>query len=441
MSSVPLDTPFLEDGIRSTHFFNGRLLSGEDLRQEQLARGEWLRLLGRSAGEGIVHGLEVSAPIGVNPAEGISMKVGPGLALTREGQALELRRVVEVPLTQKADKSRSGSTSSPGEFQACTPSANVSITGTGLYLLTLAPDEGYEGLAPVSGLGPNEPACNAKRLVEGVRFQLLRLEFEESSLGVSGPDDPLLRNRVAHLCFGTEDPRWVSALTHPFGEPPERYGLLDDHRPGKLTGREVPLALLYWQESFGIRFMDMGSVRRRPTRVEHTGRWAPWLGERRASEAEAVLLQFQEQLEALRLGKSPELMRAMDHFDYLPPAGVLPLQLGALKGFSAESFFEGIPWRKYIIEGDHLAPLLRQSLTHAPIKLGHTPRELEQQEFLWVYLIRQNQQAQFEGQGVQPYLVFASGHLPYRGDARANVARVQFSHVALPKPGEEPSAR
>jgi hypothetical protein len=45
-----------------------------------------------------------------------------------------------------------------------------------------------------------------------------------------------------------------------------------------------------------------------------------------------------------------------------------------------------------------------------------------------------------EGQSVQPYLVFASGHLPYRGDARADVARAEYAHVALPRPGEEPPA-
>lgn len=433
--SIPLDTPHLQDGIRSTHFFNGRLLSGEDLSQEQSARGEWLKLLGRSIGEGIVHGLEVSAPLGASSKEDPAVVVGPGLALNREGQALELRNAVTVSLAP-ARKSQSEPPPGSGEFHDCTPSANISVSGTGLFLLTLAPDKGYEGRAPVSGLGPNEPACNRKQLVEGVRFRLHRLELEASRLELSNPNDQHLRNRVAHLCFGTKDARRLGALVHPFGDPPKGYGLLDDHRSDdKLTGSEVPLAVLLWRESSGIDFMDMGSVRRRPTRVEHTGRWAPWLGERRVSEAEAVLLQFQEHLEALLRGSQPHEVKALDYFDYLPPAGVLPLQLGSLPGFTAERFFEGLTWRKHVIEGAHLESLLRQSLAHPPI-------ELAQDELLWVYLIRENQQEALSGdQGVQPYLVFTSGHLPYLGDARADVARVEYAHLALPRPGEEPPAR
>ena len=37
MESIELLTPILLDGIRNTHFFNGRLLTADDLRVEQQA--------------------------------------------------------------------------------------------------------------------------------------------------------------------------------------------------------------------------------------------------------------------------------------------------------------------------------------------------------------------------------------------------------------------
>ncbi|HEX5749537.1 MAG TPA: hypothetical protein VFZ09_25130 [Archangium sp.] len=425
--SLMLDTPYFDDGIRSTHFFNGRLLSGEDLRQEQEARRAWLTRFGRALGEGIVHGLEVNATLGGSSATEPTVTVAPGLALNRQGQTLELHQVVEVSLA-RADKPRTQAAPGSGGFHDCLQPPSVPITGTGLYLLTLAPVEDLTGRAPVSGLGPNTAACNFRHVVEGVRFRLLRVPLDEAGLQ---EDDTRLRNRVAHLCFGTGEPRWREALVHPFGQPLERYGLLDGLRPDRLTDQEVPLALLHWRELTGLRFVDMGSVRRHPTPPPHAGRWAPWLGARRASEAEAVLLQFQEHLEALLRGDKPQEVRATDHFDYLPPAGVVPLELGSLRGFSAERFLEGLTWRKHVIEGARLEPLLRQSLAYPPI-------ELAEREMLWVYLIRENQQALTGPRKAQPYLVFTSGHLPYQGDARLDVGRVEFAHLALPRPGEEP---
>ena len=52
-------------GIRSVNFFNGRLLTGEDLSREQDAN-ELARLrLGRAVGSGVAYGLEVAqAPTG-----------------------------------------------------------------------------------------------------------------------------------------------------------------------------------------------------------------------------------------------------------------------------------------------------------------------------------------------------------------------------------------
>jgi len=58
--SIQLETPFLEGGIAFTNFFNGRLLSGEDLTREQQARRAVAQQLGHAVGDGVAYGLWVA---------------------------------------------------------------------------------------------------------------------------------------------------------------------------------------------------------------------------------------------------------------------------------------------------------------------------------------------------------------------------------------------
>ncbi|CAM4183304.1 hypothetical protein [Corallococcus exiguus] len=427
---LKLDVPFLEDGIRSTHFFNGRLLSGEDLSQEQQARDGGLQQLGRALGEGIASGLRVTAPIGGSTRTDPIVTVEPGVSINRLGQVLELRRQIRVNLREGAVEGPLPAPVGPGGFKACErPAAGIHVAGTGVYLLVIAPAEGREGTAVVSGLGSIDAPCNARRRVEGVRFRLLRLDIRDADLA----DTARLRNRVAHHCFGTTDPKVLGALVHPFGVPPESYGLLDAHRPLRLTACDVPLAVIHWEDGFGFRFVDLHSVRRRPTRMLDTGRWWALVGDRRDSEAEARFLQFQEQIDQL-VQDTPETVRALDHFEYLPPAGVLPLRHKASRGFDSARFFQGLTVRgPMFIEGARLEPLLRQARSSPSIVL-----ERPEHELIWLYLVRENvPPSPAPGQEPQPYLVFASGHLAYQGDARFDVARWDFAHHALdvPAPG------
>ena len=63
MSATDLQTPIIEGAIRSTNFFNGRLLSARDLTLEQSAYREADRRLGKAIGEGIAYGLETTKPV------------------------------------------------------------------------------------------------------------------------------------------------------------------------------------------------------------------------------------------------------------------------------------------------------------------------------------------------------------------------------------------
>ncbi|MCP3137355.1 hypothetical protein [Pyxidicoccus xibeiensis] len=428
---IDLDTAFLDDGIRSTNFFNGRLLSAEDLTQEQQARKEALKQFGVAFGEGVVHGLEVEAITGGSSATEPIVTVKKGLALNREGRALELKQPVEVSLLRGASNDTTAAGAKAG-FGACSPPGSVYVSGTGVYLLVISEADGREGRAETSGLGGvTSSGCEAKRLVDGVRFRLLRLDVPVDDLQNTPAKRQKLRNRVAHHCFGTTDTQAVPFRDYPFAVPTAGYGAIDKLRPQFLTDCDVPLAVIHWRDTEGIRFVDMWSARRRPTRSAQPPRWALGVGDRRASEGEAMFLQFQEQLDTLR-ATNPQTLKAKDHFHFLPPAGVVPLGHAAFPGFDTANFFEGVTVRHVVthVEGARMQALLRLSFAFPPVSFltgtagGTDP-------FVWVYKVRENQQALSASGPTQEYLVFASGHMPDVSEPRFDASHWSFGNYAL----------
>src|SRR4051812_48149119 len=98
MATIQLGTGILDNGIRSVNFFNGRLLSGEDLSQEQTANRTARRYLGQAVGEGVAYGLEVSQSQGVSTPSMPVVTVQPGLAVNRNGQTLALTQSIDLAL-------------------------------------------------------------------------------------------------------------------------------------------------------------------------------------------------------------------------------------------------------------------------------------------------------------------------------------------------------
>src|SRR5215213_685615 len=276
--------PVFEGGIRSVNFFNGRVLSGEDLSDEQEAQRRARRLLGRAVGEGVAFGFEVSEAPESSTTQFPVITVEPGLAVNRAGQTLRLGERTEVGLVRREDSQtfeQSGVT-----FRDCSPlQPRLYVAAEAVYLLTVAPAEGREGRAPTTGAGNLPAAFNTRYLVEGVQFRLIEA-VSASNLG----DINTLRNRVAYLCYGADATRGVA--TNPFGPALDSYGLLDSLRGDVLTDCEVPLALIYWSNVRGIGFIDMWAVRRRLTKTAHSEAWQSLVGDRRASESEAMVLQF-----------------------------------------------------------------------------------------------------------------------------------------------------
>jgi hypothetical protein len=417
MSITKLDTPFLDGGIRTTNFFNGRILSREDMQREQDAERAVHERIGRVVGSGIASGFTVVAKaIGGSSVANPVVTVHAGLAVNGHGQTVALDSDVDVSLLQPTAPQSTG-TALAGSFNDCAPQENnVYVVGTGVYLLTVAPASVKQGLAIVSGLGNDSARCNAKEVVEGVQFRLFQVTaLSDSELA----DEARVRNTAAYKFFfaggiGSD------AIRDPFGLGTTLPQLTDV----PLTDCDVPLALLHWTDAGGLRWVDNWSVRRRVAALPDDNAMllpdAPM-----TALGEAMLHQFNEQIQSM-LTQGPLTAHAADTFRWLPPVGLLPLAgLAKSFGFAYADFFQGFTTRgPMFIEGVRIASLLRLATTYPPIKVGDP-------EMVWLYLVRENRQPQPNKPTAQPYLVFTLGRLPCQIVPRFDVSHWDYANYAL----------
>ncbi|QTF94228.1 hypothetical protein [Halomonas sp. BM-2019] len=85
----------IDPRLTRTHYFDGRLLTAEDLTRDQLYLDQRLREVGRALGSGVVHGL------GLRLVDG-NLALEPGIAISAAGRVLELGRPLSVDLGDRA---------------------------------------------------------------------------------------------------------------------------------------------------------------------------------------------------------------------------------------------------------------------------------------------------------------------------------------------------
>jgi hypothetical protein len=450
MSRFELLEPFLEDGILNTNFFNGRLLSAEDLRTEQQAALKRASHLGAAVGTGVVRGLRVGKVPTTSPPGSLTnaaVKVAKGLGVNPAGQTLWLPSDTEVKLVRE----RETAPPEAGLFTVCQPPRTQTVAaGAGVYVLTVRPASGFSGQAPLSGLGGTgltSPGCGSRYAVGGVQFKLADLAVADNRsideatrsrlVSLMSKEDAAsisrLRNELAHACFGSA--RTTALVTNPYLEeddpfaerddpqtpadererPAPSYGALEDlYKSCALDACDLPLALVYWSKN-GIEFVDEWSVRRRMTRGAAFERWSPFVDDRREAEGGAAFQQFQDQIEAIKTGQ--EKIKARDYFRYLPAAGVIPAaKVDPETGtFNRSVFFEGMTCRTpAYIDGSRLAALLRLSFTFTPV-------DVTSREVIWLAWVVQNARAADGDKAVRRYLVFSKGHMPLLEDSRLDL--------------------
>lgn len=139
-----------------------------------------------------------------------------------------------------------------------------------------------------------------------------------------------------------------------------------------------------------------------------------------------MYLQFQEQIADIAAGgEDASAIVAADRFEYLPPLGMLPMQIGSRPGFDILRFFgaDMLPRDIAYTDGTLLRSLAQEASAHDPIVLADTPR-------LRLYFVFENMQAVARGEAVTPIVIFTSPALPYRGVARYGFARWDQSRFA-----------
>lgn len=412
--AAKLFTPILNDRTRSIHFFNGRLLTGEDMTAEQRGQRATHELIAQSIGDGIVRGLEVTIDDATSLAAPV-VNVTGGVAINRKGETLYLPENTRVQLVRTADAAPAARTL----FTACTPpESGVYVAGAGVYLLTLCSTVAVDGSASVSGLGGQPSGCNSRFAVDAVQFRLIELPMTDAEMS----DIPRLRNLVAYRCFGVSS----SFATDPFGATTEPPTLLDELRPQSLTDCDVPLATFYWTATGGLVWADMWSVRRRVAQLAEHELLATDFAKLN-TRADAAVQQFQQQLREIAATQGPAAAVATDTFRYLPPFGLLPLKSTATEtGFDYRTFFRGRTYREPLfVNAAKMRPMVSNSLLTTPIDLGLN-------EMLWLYQIVQNARARNPAVagGTQQYLLFASGQIPYQADAQFNVSYWNYSNYS-----------
>jgi len=414
-SRIDLQQPVLDGGIHSINFFNGRLLSARDLTLEQSAYREADRRLGKALGEGVAYGLEVSKAANFKK-DSPAVSVEAGLALNRRGQTLMLDARTDIALLRTMTAPANSKS-----FSECQPlQTGAYVAGAGVYLLTIAPAQATEGRAMTNGLNQVTSSCNTDTTVSTVQFRLIQIDPPITSGELQ--DEAHLRNLIAYKCFGVDDA--ADFISDPFGEAVKQWGLLDELRPNQLTDCEVPLAVIYWTDKDGLNFIDMWSVRRRLFGYAADAAWPLLTSERRTCEGEAMFLQFQAQVkDLLLLGTDLSTTKAGEIFDYLPPIGLLPIS--SPNSFNYDKFFKEMTTRDPIfIEGAQLRPLIREAVHYPPIK---TKGEF----VVWLYIVRENAQAALaSAKPPQSYVVFATGHTWYRGEAHYNVHHWNFGNYS-----------
>jgi len=374
MPTVNLRTPILAEQLRAVNFFNGRLVSGEDMTDEQNAHRAVHELLGESIGDGIVNGLEVRSEVGGTAAAPI-VSVNAGLAINRAGQVLILPGDTSVRLVRPPAETTPVDANEV--FHTCTPPQETSpLVDAAVYLLTICSSRRGEGSTPFSGMDGVHTRCGMRWIVDSVEFRLINLNVSADLQSV--PDR--LRNRVAYACFGS-DVRNEFGI-NPFGAPRTPATLLDALRGTALTDCDVPLAVVQWKTT-GVVYVDLWSVRRRC----RSGTAAPGqiaFSDRAAAQAEAMYFQFSQQLS--ELGRSPDAgsIEARQFFRYLPAAGFLPVSSGAVPRFDYPTFFTGKTCSppRYIESAD-VEALLAESMHYPPV-------DLDDPEFVRIYFVHEN---------------------------------------------------
>ncbi|MFO1429859.1 MAG: hypothetical protein U1F76_06925 [Candidatus Competibacteraceae bacterium] len=290
-TDIALNQPVIAGGESRTFFFNGRLLSAEDLRREQAQREAGQRRLAQLLGCGIATGLNVTGKIGQT-----TLSIAQGLGITPSGEVIDVGDL-QLDLQAAAGARRVGG------FSDCEAAFNSGPLSAGLHLLVLTPTWIGDGRAPT--LLGEVGACNRNIELPAVRARLVKLNQPAGSTPIT------LRNRLAY------------ALLAPIpGVADNLIGWWPSGMAPTLGRDDLPLAVVTIDDQAQVEFLDVDAARRRlaPPPGNAADALQP---ESRVVEMEAFARQFPAQLLEIAETSAEKLAEQAAAFDWLPPVVLL----------------------------------------------------------------------------------------------------------------------
>jgi hypothetical protein len=302
---VSINQPVDARGAPRTFFFNGRLLSAEDLRREQSLRENGQSQLARLLGCGVAGGLSVTQ-------NGNSrINIASGLGVTPSGRIIDC-------VGQTIDLAGIAAAVRPGGFGDCAAAmANRERPAAGIYLLVLTPVWLASGRAAT--LLGEVGACNRNLEQPAVRARLLAV------VAPAGSTDANARNAIAHALLADADP--AKLPTQPDAvNPPAGGQRLIGWWPAQvvptLAADDLPLAVLRIDPYARLVWLDAAAAQRRlapPPGLAGDSFWR----ESHAIEMEAFARQFVDQLSEQAgdplNGQRVDSQTASARFPFLPP--------------------------------------------------------------------------------------------------------------------------
>jgi hypothetical protein len=355
------------NGLLRLNYFNGRFLTAESMRREQMYWDLRARLVGEIHPPGIAWGLGLRysadwpAPSTTNdnpgpfePRNGLSLdtqvKLLPGLAFDGVGRPISVGAERAFTFKQMLDQYVSHQTVVVGggtQFEPCVclaPAVPGTVTSGALippgpYLLVIEPTETPEGEAKVYGnvCATGRPAlCEADAWRGGFRLFLTRFPVDVPMNQVQSAWD--LRGVLSAYYYDVHEHRLSTRWDEPFpraganGMPP---GFCAGPGPLDRQAGVVPLAMVYVGSDSTILFVDPW-VPRRPMAGTASAAWSANLrGAPTAAACVSRMHQFQCMLEEslsawplpvidgdTRPGRRNLYRRGFRH---LPPFGFLPI--------------------------------------------------------------------------------------------------------------------
>ncbi len=354
---LPAATP-----LTRLNFFDGRRLSGADLRAEQQAGRELTFALGRVGGPGVGHGMDVVL-------SGEKLTVTPGLVIDPAGRVLLLTQSVTATVAAilAATEGRTPPPPKPGgeaRFDLCDISVEetpaVTAGGVALYVLTVGWVEGLCGNAEVFGASCQTACVTATDRtyrIDGVVLRLRPLPLDaplpgSTTVTLTGEH---LRSRVAAAYFADEradaGPR-LSAVSKAWC-----YGASGP------TGREVPLAVL-GRAGESTVFLDEWTARRERVDTPAGRQFDGRIAARPLSVFAAQLSQFQCQLADVVLPVRSDRQLIDAGIVEVPPFGYLEMPPGVdVLAASSLMLGPGVDVRLVPVPAD-LVPREAESVRH-----------------------------------------------------------------------------